>query len=58
MTNRPDYICRAEERQNILSNIANLRDKRKKLKRDMLITNKNENKVLPNPLGIFYFLYL
>jgi len=54
MINRPDYICRAKERQNILSNLASLRDKRKQLKRDMLITNNNENKVPPNPLGNLY----
>ncbi|KAE9539405.1 hypothetical protein AGLY_004657 [Aphis glycines] len=52
MINRPDYICRAKERQNILSNLASLRDKRKQLKRDMLITNNNENKIPPNPLAV------
>uniref|UniRef100_A0A2S2P1K7 Alstrom syndrome protein 1 n=1 Tax=Schizaphis graminum TaxID=13262 RepID=A0A2S2P1K7_SCHGA len=50
--NRPDYICRAEERQNILTNLASLRDKRKELKKDMLITNNNENKIPPNPLAV------
>ncbi|XP_025195028.1 putative uncharacterized protein DDB_G0282133 isoform X2 [Melanaphis sacchari] len=52
MTNRPDYICRAEERQNILTNLTKLRDKRKQLKREMLITNNIENKVPPNPLAV------
>ncbi|VVC28098.1 ALMS motif [Cinara cedri] len=52
MKNRPDYICRAEERQTILTNIASLRDKRTKLKRDMLIANHNRTKVPPNPLAI------
>jgi len=54
MTNRPDYICRAQERQTILTNLASLRDKRKQLKRDMLITNNYENNIPPNPLGNLY----
>lgn len=54
MTNRPDYICRAEERQDILTNLAILRDERKQLKKDMLIVNTTENKVPPNPLGNLY----
>ncbi|XP_008185356.1 probable WRKY transcription factor protein 1 isoform X2 [Acyrthosiphon pisum] len=52
MTNRPDYICRAEERQTILTNLASLRDERKQLKRDMLMTNNYENNVPPNPLAV------
>ncbi|XP_022183708.1 inner centromere protein A-like isoform X3 [Myzus persicae] len=52
MENRPDYICRAEERKTILTNLASLRDERKQLKRNMLITNNNENKVPPNPLAV------
>lgn len=51
--NRPDYICQAEKRQNILSDLANLRDKRKQLKQDLLLTNNTENKIPPNPLGSF-----
>lgn len=51
MMNRPDYICRAEERQNILSHIASLRNERKKLKRDILLTNNCQNQLPPNPLG-------
>jgi hypothetical protein len=51
MINRPDYVNRAKERQNILSSIANLREKRKQLKRDMLATNIFEINVPPNPLG-------
>lgn len=58
MTNRPDYVCRAEERHNILANIASLRDERKKLKRNVLLTNYNENKIPPNPLGTFKLLYI
>jgi len=54
MENRPDYICRAEERKTILTNLANLRDERKQLKRNMLITNSNENNIPPNPLGNLY----
>jgi len=54
MTNRPDYICRAEKRQTILTNLATLRDERKQLKRDMLITNNYENNIPPNPLGNLY----
>lgn len=54
MTNRPDYINRAEKRQNILTDIAGLRDERNKLKKELLITHhNNENKVPPNPLGNF-----
>lgn len=53
MTNRPDYVCRAKERQNILTDIAKLRDNRKQLKRNMLITHNYENKIPPNPLGNF-----
>lgn len=49
--NRPDYICRAEERQNILSNLASLRDKRKQLKRDFLFRNNLVNKLPSHPLG-------
>ncbi|XP_060876228.1 myb-like protein U isoform X1 [Metopolophium dirhodum] len=52
MTNRPDYICRAEERQTILTNLASLRDERKQLKKDMLMTNNYENNLPPNPLAV------
>lgn len=51
MFNRPDYVCRAEKRQNILTEIANLRDKRKPIKRELLMTNYTNNRVPPNPLG-------
>lgn len=51
MINRPDYIHRAEERRKILNDIASLRDKRKQLKKDLLLTNNNANNVPPNPLG-------
>lgn len=51
MINRPDYVCRAEERQNILTDMASLRNKRKQLKRDLLITNNFENNVPPHPLS-------
>lgn len=51
MVNRPDYVCRAKERQNILADLVNLRDQRKQLKRDLLISNDHNNEIPPNPLG-------
>lgn len=54
MTNRPDYVCRAEERRHILNDMACLRDERKQLKRNLLITNSHENNIPPNPLGNFH----
>lgn len=59
--NRPDYICRAVERQNILSDLANLRNERRKLKTNLLISNNFEKHIPPNPLGKMlynFFLYL
>lgn len=51
MINRPDYVNRAKERQNILTSIASLREKRKQLKRELLTTNSFGNNVPPNPLS-------
>lgn len=58
MTNRPDYICRAEERQNILSDISNLRNERKILKTNLLLTNNFDKKIPPNPLSNFLWKYV
>ncbi|XP_050430260.1 MATH and LRR domain-containing protein PFE0570w-like isoform X2 [Adelges cooleyi] len=52
LSNRPDYVYRAQERQNILSDLASMRDHRKQLKRELLLTNNKENTVPPNPLAL------
>lgn len=58
MANRPDYVDRAEERRNILNDLASLRDERKQLKRNLLVSNDCKNKVPPNPLGNFKFVLM
>lgn len=56
-SNRPDYVCRAEKRQNILSDLANLREERRNLKKNILLLNSCENNIPPNPLSNFVIIF-
>ncbi|XP_050533486.1 uncharacterized protein LOC126901198 [Daktulosphaira vitifoliae] len=51
VANRPDYIARTQQRQNILNELQKLREKRKQPKKDYLLMN-SEDVIPPNPLTI------